>query len=118
MSQRLGSCASRPNCVSSREDRPRHRVDPLPFDGDPARAFERAVEAVRSLPRTRVAVHEADYLRVECRSALFRFVDDVEIELDAVAGEIHIRSASRLGYSDLGANRRRIERVRGVYGGG
>jgi len=52
------------------------------------------------------------YLHVEFRSTLFRFVDDVEFVIDEPQGLIHIRSASRVGYSDLGANRKRMEKIR------
>jgi uncharacterized protein (DUF1499 family) len=64
------------------------------------------------LPRTKVVSSGADYLKAEARSAVFRFVDDVEFRLDAETGLIHVRSASRVGYSDLGANRKRVEALR------
>ena len=53
-----------------------------------------------------------DYLHAECRSALFGFVDDLELHLRASDGIIAVRSASRLGYGDLGVNRRRVESLR------
>jgi len=40
------------------------------------------------------------------------FVDDVEFLLDEKAGVIHVRSASRLGRSDFGVNRDRVETIR------
>jgi uncharacterized protein (DUF1499 family) len=52
------------------------------------------------------------YLHAECRSALFGFVDDLELHLRVSEGVIAVRSASRLGYSDLGVNRRRVEILR------
>jgi uncharacterized protein (DUF1499 family) len=65
-------------------------------------------EAVLSMPRTRAIADEPDYLHVEFRSFLFGFVDDVEFVFDSKARRIDFRSASRTGYSDLGANRRRM----------
>jgi len=53
-----------------------------------------------------------DYLRVEFRSFLFRFCDDVEFYYDRRSGLVHFRSASRVGHSDLGVNRRRMEQIR------
>ncbi len=61
--------------------------------------------------RTRIVVQGRRYLRAEARSALFRFVDDVELLADENAGLIHFRSASRLGFGDLGVNGRRMRRV-------
>ena len=64
--------------------------------------------------RTRILTKEEDYIRVEYTSRLFRFVDDVEFYFPEEP-VIHVRSASRLGYSDLGANRRRVERIRELF---
>ena len=112
LTERLGPCGDRPNCVSSVETREEFTVEPLAFGGAPEEAFERARRAVESLPRTRLVVSEAGYLHAECSTALLGFVDDLELELDSEAGVIHVRSASRTGYSDLGVNRKRVERLR------
>jgi uncharacterized protein (DUF1499 family) len=69
-------------------------------------------EAVSDLPRTRIVTDQAGYLHVECRSAVFGFVDDLELHLRGEEGIIAVRSASRVGYSDLGVNRRRVEKIR------
>ncbi len=110
--ERMASCPASPNCVSSQEERASHRVEPLSVVGSPSDAFRRAAEAVRTLPRTTIRTEESGYLHAECASALFGFVDDLELELDQAAGVIHVRSASRVGHSDLGVNRRRVERLR------
>jgi hypothetical protein len=52
------------------------------------------------------------YARYEFATPLLRDVDDVEFLLDAGERVIHVRSASRVGHADLGANRNRIERIR------
>ena len=54
-------------------------------------------------------------LTAEYRSLIFRFIDDVDFLLDEKEGVIHFRSASRVGYSDLGANRKRMERIRKAF---
>jgi uncharacterized protein (DUF1499 family) len=64
------------------------------------------------MTRVRIVTATDHYLHAECSSALFGFVDDLECLLDAEAGVIHLRSAARMGYSDLGVNRRRIETLR------
>jgi uncharacterized protein (DUF1499 family) len=71
-------------------------------------------ESVESLPRTKIISETADYLHAECTSAFFGFVDDLELHLRTAEGVIAVRSAARLGYSDLGVNRRRIEDLRAL----
>ncbi len=74
-----------------------------------------AVHGVLStLPGVHIVTDSADYLHAECESTVFGFVDDVELHLRSVEGVIAVRSASRLGYSDLGVNRRRVERLRAM----
>jgi uncharacterized protein (DUF1499 family) len=73
----------------------------------------RAVRAaLANLPRTKIITETADYIHMECSSAIFGFVDDFELHLRAAQGVIAVRSASRLGYSDLGVNRKRVENLR------
>ncbi len=105
-------CPARPNCVCSRPDAPaRNRVDPLAVSGDPWAAFAALREIVSALPRTTLVSATRDRLHAVCRSRL-GFADDLEACLDAGAGVIHVRSAARVGYHDLGVNRKRVERLR------
>jgi uncharacterized protein (DUF1499 family) len=64
------------------------------------------------MPRTTIVTLEEDYIRAEFKSRIFGFVDDVEFWFDDEQKVIHFRSASRVGYSDLGANRKRMEKIR------
>ena len=70
--------------------------------------------AVEAMPRTTVITHADGYLHAEEHSRIFRFVDDLELFWAEDAGELYVRSASRLGGGDLGVNRRRVERLREV----
>jgi uncharacterized protein (DUF1499 family) len=112
---RLCACPDSPNCVSSQASDPAHRVEPIAFEGEPAAALDRLRRVVVSLPRARIASAGENYLHAEFTSLLFRFVDDVELLVDPVQRLIHVRSASRVGYSDLGANRRRVEAIRRAF---
>jgi uncharacterized protein (DUF1499 family) len=114
---RLAPCPGSPNCVSSRaaEDDERHHDEPIPMSVSPGRAREILLEVLGARPRTEILTAEATYLHATETSALLRFVDDVELEIDAEAGEIHFRSASRVGYSDLGANFKRMDEIRRAY---
>lgn len=112
---RLPPCPSSPNCVGSQETEASHHVDPLPFAGDPAQAWARLQEIVLAMPRTQLVEDDGDYLHVEFRSKLFRFVDDVQFVMDRKQSVIEVRSASRLGHSDLGVNRRRMEQLQTAW---
>ena len=107
----LKPCPDRPNCVSSESGETSARVDPLHFAGSPEAAWKRLKEAVRALGGT-VEEERDGYLRATFTSRVFRFVDDLECRLVAAAGVIHVRSAARVGYWDLGVNRRRVEALR------
>lgn len=108
----LAPCPDRPNCVSSRAAGP-HALEPLRFHGDPQDAWNNLVSLLRNMSRCRIREQTDTYLHVECRTWLFGFIDDVEfLRRDDV---IHVRSASRLGYSDLGVNRRRVESIRRAW---
>ena len=108
----LAPCPSSPNCVSSDARDGSHRVEPLQLAIAPAEAWRSVREAVSELSRSRIVKETPDYLHVECRSALFGFVDDLELQLRPTEEIVAIRSASRLGHSDLGVNRRRVEALR------
>ncbi|MEA1923949.1 MAG: DUF1499 domain-containing protein [Pseudomonadota bacterium] len=108
----LTPCPKSPNCVSSDARDSKHNIPPLQLIVPPSEAFQVARELVLKLPRTRIVNETTDYLHAECRSALFGFVDDLELHLRPAEGIIAIRSAARLGYSDFGVNRRRVESLR------
>lgn len=112
----LAACPSSPNCVSSFAVSPGQRSSPLTFTDDPAAAFARLTQIIRQRQDATVIEVREEYLRVELRTTFF--VDDAEFLLDRERKVIHLRSASRLGYSDLGKNRRRIEEIRAAFSHG
>ncbi len=113
---KLAPCPSSPNCVVSREDTDAdHAIAPLAYSGDRAAALTRLIAVVKAMPRTAIIEQGDDYLYAEFTSQLMGYVDDVEFYLDPAAALIQVRSASRLGQSDLGANRQRIEAIRSAF---
>ena len=112
---KLASCPNSPNCVSSQDTDPEHIISPLTFTSNPQSAFTNLKQIIQSLPRTKIITEKEDYLYVEFKSALMGFIDDVEFYLDPQANVIQVRSASRLGQSDLGVNRQRIEKIRAQF---
>jgi uncharacterized protein (DUF1499 family) len=106
----LADCPSSPNCVSSQASDSAHKIAPLASIGGPTNSRNRLLALLANQPRVTVVSEQNNYIRAEFTSRLLRFVDDVEFLLGPQA--IEVRSASRLGYSDLGANRARVEQLR------
>jgi uncharacterized protein (DUF1499 family) len=111
----LRRCPDTPNCVCSEGETGEHAVASLTFEDAPAAAWERLVRLLQTTPRVQIITQEPTYLRAEFVTPLMRYVDDVEFRLDGQ--QIHVRSASRVGRSDLGANRARIEKLRAALTG-
>ena len=111
---RLALCPSSPNCVSSDDADPAHLIPPFQLAIPAAEAWLSVRRTITELPRTTIITETENYLHAECRSAFFGFVDDLELHLRASEGLIAIRSAARLGYSDLGVNRKRVEQLRAL----
>lgn len=109
---RLAPCPKSPNCVSSKDPMDKNYVQPLRYTGNKDAAYQKLVTLISSYQRARIVAKEANYLRAEFRSAILRFVDDVEFLFSADQQVIDVRSASRVGYYDFGVNRRRIEDIR------
>ena len=84
-----------------------------PAPGDGTTAMKKLRDVIDDQPGVEVIESRSDYLYAEFTSKLMGFVDDVEFYCDG--GVIQVRSASRLGYSDLGVNRKRIEAIRAVF---
>jgi uncharacterized protein (DUF1499 family) len=106
----LQECPVTPNCVVS-EDVDGKNIDPIDISGMEASvAWQRLNEAVVA---TGGEVKEDDghYLRATYSSAVFRFIDDFEARLDEENNVIHLRSASRVGHGDMGANQKRVVRI-------
>jgi uncharacterized protein (DUF1499 family) len=115
---KLAPCPASPNCVSSQSTDKDHAVEPFMFSGTPAEAMADLKKVLSGMPRVRIVTATDTYLHAEFTSALFRFVDDVEFCFDGSTGTIQLRSASRVGSSDLGVNRKRVEHLRSAMNPG
>src|SRR5258706_5417792 len=111
---RLTACPSSPNCVSSDAADSAHAIAAFDLKAPAADAWRTLRATVESLPRTKIITVRDDYLYAECSSAVFGFVDDLELHLRSAQNSIAVRSASRLGKSDFGVNRKRVENLRGL----
>ena len=113
---RLSKCPDKPNCVcSEHKSNINHYVEPIAVSID---------NEAGVLPVLKSSIHEMggsvqtesdNYLAATFTSSFFRFVDDLELRIDPGASLIHVRSASRVGHSDMGVNRQRVELLRKLY---
>ncbi len=104
---KLTPCPGTPNCVNSQSDDGQSKIEPLP-----AVSIAELQKVVEGMERTKIIESTDNYLYAEFQTKLMGFVDDVEFYLDSQENVVHVRSASRLGKSDLGLNRQRIEEIR------
>lgn len=109
----LAPCPASPNCVSSLMVGDMH-VDPLTYSDEADAARRRLLSVLAGMERVTLVGRGERNVRVEVRSAIFGFVDDVEFRFDP-PGQIQVRSASRTGYYDFGVNRRRVEAIRDAF---
>ena len=113
--RQLKDCPKTANCLCSQASRPARFIEPLTFSGPAAVAWEKLHRLIEGWPRVKICRRDDHYLHAEFRSRVFHFVDDVEFLLGE--GIIHVRSASRVGRWDLGANRVRVEETRRRWSG-
>lgn len=114
----LMPCSSSPNCVSSQAEDKAHFIEPIKASGSLVEVKKTLLNVLLNSVRATVTETEGNYIRAEFVSLIFRFVDDVEfLILEKGPNEvlIHVRSASRLGYSDFGVNRKRVEKIRSRF---
>lgn len=107
-------CPNKPNCVSTLAT-DAHAIAPIRYRSSQQDAMKHLLAVLRALPRTRIVQSGAESLRAEFRTRFFGFVDDAQFVIDAGTKTIHFRSASRVGHSDLGVNRRRMEAIRKAF---
>lgn len=108
----LTNCPASQNCVVSQNADDKHTIDPINYHVDRDKAREILLKVLTVVPRTEVIEQTDNYIHATSKSRIFKFVDDVEFYFPNDENVIHLRSASRIGDSDLGVNRRRVEQIR------
>ncbi|MEA5618521.1 DUF1499 domain-containing protein [Cronbergia sp. UHCC 0137] len=108
----LAPCPASPNCVVSQNADSEHAIEPIFYHLDRDTVRKTLLKVLTVVPRTEVIVQTDNYIHAISKSRIFKFIDDVEFYLPADKSVIHIRSASRVGDSDFGVNRRRLEQIR------
>lgn len=104
-------CNDKPNCIStfSNIESP-HFMDPIKYQEPKNIAIKKILKIIELNRNSKIIKNENDYILVEMNSAIFKFVDDLEFYF-GIPGEIHMKSASRIGHSDLGVNKKRLGEI-------
>jgi uncharacterized protein (DUF1499 family) len=108
----LSSCPASDNCVVSQDGDSKHAIDPIAYHIDRDTARKTLLKTLSVVPRTEVIEQTDNYIHALSKSRIFKFIDDVEFYFPPNESVIHVRSAARVGESDLGVNRRRLEQIR------
>jgi uncharacterized protein (DUF1499 family) len=108
----LAPCPTSNNCVVSQNGDAKHSIEPITYHVEREKVREILLKVLTVVPRTEVIEQTDNYIHGLSKSRIFKFIDDVEFYLPADESVIHVRSASRVGESDLGVNRRRVEQIR------
>ena len=111
----LATCPSSPNAVSTQATDLQHKISAIPLQQPAEQAIARLQAIISEFPNTKIISHNNVYLHAEFTSTIFRFVDDVEFFCDTSTQLIHFRSASRVGHSDFGVNRNRMQQIAAAY---
>lgn len=114
--QKLAPSPDMPNSVGSSYPKDKlHFMEPWPMQNSTDATFAILEQIANDWPRAEVVEKKGNYMRIEFTSRLFKFIDDVEFLADEAQKQLHFRSASRLGHSDLGANRKRMKTFQEKY---
>jgi uncharacterized protein (DUF1499 family) len=107
-------CPKSPNCVSTQSTDEKHKMEPLSYNTK-EEGKRKIKDIIGTFKRTKLITEEGNYLHYEFRTATFKFVDDVEFYFDDSTKLLHFRSRARMGYSDMGVNKKRMKKVSNLY---
>jgi len=113
---KLTKCPDKPNCICTEfEADVTHYIDPIVFtQSNDLGILPRLKNSIREMGGS-IQSEADDYLAFTFTSSIFKFVDDLEIRIDTDQNMIHVRSASRVGHSDRGVNKKRIEQLKKLF---
>ncbi len=113
----LSDCPDSPNCVSTSSTRSANSIEPIELGENAVDVQSTLKQIIERMPGSRIVEARDNYIHAEFHSRLLGFVDDVELLVDPAQQKINVRSASRVGYSDFGVNRQRVEEIRQRFDG-
>lgn len=109
----LKVCSKSPNCISTQAESNDtiHYIEPIIFVGEPKDTQLLIESYMLTQERGRIVASSFGYVHFEVKSKLIGYIDDVEFYFPEADSVVHIRSASRVGYSDMGVNRERVRKI-------
>lgn len=113
----LLECPKKQNCVYTNSNFLEFRISPLPFNSTANESIKKIRDVILDIKGAKLITENPDYIHVEFKSSILGFVDDLEIYCDPSKQQCLVRSASRMGYSDFGVNRTRVEKIRELLQG-
>jgi len=113
----LADCPGTPNCQGSESTDTAHKLDRFSVSGDPVQAIASLAQIITAQKGAAIASQTDRYLHATFTSSIMGYIDDTEFLLSDDNQSVQVRSASRLGRSDLGANAKRIEALRSLTTG-
>lgn len=111
----LAECPDKPNCVSTQSKKEEAKIDAIKYMVDDKTAYKLLLKVIENNKLANVVSKTTNYIHAAYYTKRKVFIDDVEFYIDADANLIHFRSASRVGHSDLGVNRKRMEKIRNEF---
>lgn len=103
---KLSPCSSKPNCICTEFPNDKtHYTQAIANSNLDIKKVRLIIEGMDG----KIIVFQDDYIAATFTSKLFRYVDDFEVRLDNEKKLLHVRSASRVGHSDMGANLKRLD---------
>lgn len=108
----MSPCPTSPNCVNSDSTTKRHGIAPITPTHSLSATWRDIANYITKTDGLKLVEHTDTLIRAEATSSLLKFVDDMVFEKRPSANHIAVRSESRKGYYDFGANRKRIEKLR------
>ena len=111
----LSKMPNKPNGVSSQTDEKDKKVEALEFKENLKTSKDHIIKSIESYGNAKIVKNEKNYIYAVFTTGKMKYHDDVEFYFDESKKLIHFRSASRVGYSDMGLNRERYNKLREVY---
>ncbi|MEO1889595.1 MAG: DUF1499 domain-containing protein [Cycloclasticus sp.] len=110
----LKACPNTPNCVSSTAN-DEHAIKPFTLTSGSTLNIQQLIQLINNSDSNVSVTHDAQHIHAEFTSRVFGFVDDLDLMINPTQNIINVRSASRTGHYDFGVNRRRVEKLRGLF---
>lgn len=112
---KLRELPSKPNAVSTQTNQVDKQIQPLALKETLKQSKDAIKEALKSYGGIEIKEETENYIYAIATTDKMKYRDDIEIYFDEANKVIQYRSASRVGYSDMGLNKLRYEKISEHY---